>query len=109
MLGGKTNEKADWWLGESVHSVWAISPRYDPLAARAATSAGVAGAGAFSAVGLLVLRTYAWYALTSAKPMVLLMPSTKSAGRVLMFTENAPSPPWPVRGSRMNQVPRLAA
>ena len=27
VFGVNTNENPVWWLGESVHSVWAISPR----------------------------------------------------------------------------------
>jgi hypothetical protein len=58
---------------------------------------------------VLVFRTYGWYAFTSANPMVLLMPSEKSPGRVLRFTLNAPSPPTPDEGFQMNHVPRFAA
>src|SRR5262249_42088357 len=109
VLGGNTKFTPDWWHGESVHSVWAISPRNDPLAASVVTSAGVAGYGAPSAVGVEVLRTYAWYAFTSAKPIVLLIPSVKSAGRVWRFTGIAPSPPCPLAGAQTNHVPKFAA
>src|SRR5437899_2019263 len=93
VFGGNTNEKPLWWHGESVHSVCAISPRNSPVAARAATAAKSAGKGALRAVGVLVLRTYPWYAFTSAKPIVLLIPSVKSAGRREPLTAMAPLPP----------------
>ena len=50
-----------------------------PEAAIPATSATPAGYAAPTAAGLLVFRAYGWYALTSANPMVLLIPSRKEA------------------------------